>query len=118
MVLPCGPAGTTADFNTDGDGITSWNAPLLCSGASDDVAGELTQVMISGLPLEHPGLPILVNSADMSGDGDVAITDVSLFAGIYLDSGNNDYSADFFWDGAVNISDLVMFAQGYGESCP
>jgi hypothetical protein len=117
MMLPC-PAGTTADFNTDADGITSWNAALLCAGASDDVGGELMQVMISGLPLEHPGLPIMVNSADMNGDGSVALTDVSLFAGIYLDPGNNDYAADFFWDGSVNISDLVMFAQGYGESCP
>lgn len=114
MMLPC-PAGTTADFNTDADGITSWNAALLCAGSSE---GEDMQVMISGLPLEHPGMPIVVNSADMNGDGAVALGDVALFAGIYLDPLNNDYSADFFWDSAVNISDLVLFAQGYGGSCP
>ncbi len=117
MALPC-PAGTIADFNTDADGETTWNAGLLCGGASDHAGGELMQVMISGAPLEHDGMPIFVNSADMNGDGIVAITDVSYFAAIYLDPLDNDYAADYFWDGAVNISDLVMFSQGYGSTCP
>lgn len=109
------PNGAAADFNTDEDGITTWQAPLNAGGSS---GGELCQVMISGAPLNHPALPIQFNSADMTGDGVVNLGDIAMFAGVYLDELDNDYSADFFWTGVVNLSDLTMFAQSIGAACP
>jgi len=117
LMLPC-PGGTTADYNTDTNGQTQFQLPLRAGGASSPTSNERLQVMISGLPLEQPGLEIYVNSPDIDGDGIVTLADVILFAQVFLDPADHDFYADFWWDGYVNLHDLVLFAQGYRAECP
>ncbi len=105
--------GTTADANTDIDGITTWATPLQAGGSSQ--AG--TQVSISGANLNGPALNIDHNSADINGDGNVNLTDVPLFAGDFY-GGGYVFRSDFAFDGAVNLSDVVRLAQALGASCP
>ena len=116
LLLPC-PAGTVADANTDENGQTTFQDPLLAAGANEPYT-DLLQLMVSGLPAESPGLEIFICSPDINGDGYVALADVALFAEVYLDPADNSFYADYWWDGIVNISDLVLFAQGYAASCP
>jgi hypothetical protein len=107
--------GTTADANTDADGQTQWQNALLAGGFSDP-ASDVTQVYISGAPLNQPGLDVQYNSADLSGDGVVNLTDIGQFATAYF--GAYAYKADFIWDGALNLSDIGRLAQGNGAACP
>ncbi len=116
LMLPC-VAGTTADANTDENGRTTFQEPLLAAGANEPY-DDLLMVVISGMPINQPGLEIFINSPDINGDGDVALADVAIFAAVYLDPADHPFLADFWWDGVVNIQDLVLFAQGYGAACP
>jgi len=106
--------GATADFNTNASGVTGWVTPLQAGGSSQ----ALTQVMISGAALTSgPGLDIGHNSADITGDGNVNLTDVPLFAADFF-GGGYAFRSDFSYDGVVNLSDVVRLAQALGASCP
>ena len=61
------------------------------------------------------GLALSFNSADISGDGVVNLTDAGFFSG-YL--GGTDYAGDFNNDGVVNVSDAGFMANSLGASCP
>jgi hypothetical protein len=106
--------GATADFNTNASGVTSWVTPLQAGGSSQ----ALTVVMISGAALtSSAGLAISHNSADITGDGLVNLTDVPLFAGDFY-GGVYAFRSDFSYDGNVNLSDVVKLAQALGAACP
>jgi len=62
-------------------------------------------------------LCISYNSADISGDLVVNLTDLTLFAiDFYADE--YTYQSDFNYDGEINLIDLTMFAPTMGAECP
>ncbi len=101
--------GTVADGPTDADGRSTWTQPLHagCQGIE-------TVVLISGMTLA-PRLPMRHNSADISCDLRVDISDLVLYA---QDNMGYDYRSDFFWDGELDLSDLVLLAVANGRYCP
>jgi len=111
--FPC-TLGTIADANTDGDGNTQWQNALLAGGFTDPAA-DVTQVYISGTPINGPGFDIQFNSADVNSDGDVNLSDVGDFATDYF--GAYNYRSDFVWDGDLNLSDVGSLATGFGAEC-
>ena len=104
--------GSWADEPTDAAGQTSWTAPLLGGGSSQ--AGCL--VMINGEPLSFTPLNLRFNSADINGDLQVGLVDVTLFAGDFY--GNYQYRSDFNFDGILDLIDVVFLADAMGRSCP
>jgi hypothetical protein len=111
-MVPCG--GTAgADFNTNALGETVWAAPLFAGGNSQAVC----IVYINGDALtSNGGLALSFNSADISGDGAVNLTDAGFFSG-YL-GGAYNFNGDFNNDGVVNVSDAGFMATSLGASCP
>ena len=118
LVLCAG--GSTADANTDLDGVTTFSLALFAGGQTDAVAGEVCAVIINGDALTQPGLDIRFNSPDINGDLNVNLTDVVLFSQDYYsgNTGDDVYSSDFYWDGNINLSDIVLLSQGSGSTCP
>ena len=111
-MVPCGGT-ASADFNTNASGQTVWAAPLFAGGSSM----ALTIVKINGDALtSNGGLALSFNSADISADGVVNLTDAGFFSG-YL-GGSYDYAGDFNNDGVVNVSDAGFMANALGASCP
>ena len=110
-MVPCG--GTAgADFNTDELGETVWAAPIFAGGNSE----ALCIVYINGDALTNSGgLALSFNSADISGDGVVNLSDAGFFSG-YL--GGTTYAGDYNYDGVVNVSDAGFMANSLGASCP
>ena len=110
-MVPCGST-AGADFNTNALGETSWAAPIFAGGNSQ----ALCIVYINGDALtSNGGLALSFNSADISGDGVVNLTDAGFFSG-YL--GGTEYAGDFNNDGVVNVSDAGFMANSLGASCP
>ena len=107
-------AGTTADFNTNAAGVTSWANPLNAGGWSTSK----TIVVINGAALtSNSGLLLRHNSADISGDGIVNLTDIPEFTADYYD-GSNAFRSDFFYDGVVNLNDIPSMVAAIGANCP
>ncbi len=104
--------GTTADLNTDVNGETQWVTPLHAGGSSQ----AQTVVMISGGALTSGNLPLAHNSADISGDGVVNLTDVPLFVTDFY--GAYAFRSDFSFDAVINLSDVVRMGTAIGASCP
>lgn len=115
-------AGTNmADAPTDANGQTTFSAPLLAGGYSGP--GELMQVEVLGLNVGTTtysqggsGLDIRVNSADINGDGDTNLSDVSFFSIDY--SGPYNFRSDLAWNGAIDLVDVSRFSVDIGASCP
>lgn len=114
-MVPC-VGGTSADGDTDADGMTDWSTALNAGGYSLANA----HIMISGDAITggtNGGVFALhFNSADMNGDGTVNLADVGSFSTVFY--GAYDFSADFFADGILNLSDVGRLATGVGGSCP
>ena len=110
--VPC-TSGTTADYDTDVNGETTWVNPLRAGGWSEGP----TVVMIAGSPLLSGDLNLGHNSADINGNGVVNLQDVALFAGD-LYGGGYMFRSDFHYDGVVNLSDVGKLAQSLGAACP
>lgn len=107
--------GTVADADTDAAGRTQWQNPLNAGGFTDGAA-DVTQVYISGAALVGPGLDVQYNSADITGDGNVNLSDIGLFSQDFY--GTYNFRSDFVFDGTLNLSDIGLLAQGNGASCP
>lgn len=103
------PGGSCADGDTDAQGRATWTMPLRagCSGIG-------TTVLANGIVLE-PVLPMRHNSADVSCDLQVNLTDIALYV---QDWSAYDYRSDFFWDDQINLSDLILLARASGARCP
>jgi hypothetical protein len=106
--------GTTADGDTDANGVTDWSNALNAGGSSE----ALCYIMVSGDALTSVGseMALHFNSADMNADGVVNLTDVGRFSTAF--NGGYDYAADFFFDGVIQLSDVGRLASGLGGSCP
>ncbi len=111
-LVSCG-GNATADFNTDVNGVTSWNAPLFAGKQSQ----ALCLVMVNGDALtSNLGLQISFNSADINGDGVVNLSDGGFFTQDLF--GAYSYRSDFNYDSAINVSDAGFMANGLGAACP
>lgn len=110
-MVPC-TGGTTADHSTDQLGHTVWATPLNAGGSSQTEC----LVMVSGWAGYTDPLPLHFNSADLTGDRVVNLSDVSIFAGHYF--GEFDFAADLWLDGVLNLADVSRLALGLGGSCP
>lgn len=106
--------GTTADGDTDANGLTDWTNALNAGGSSE----ALCYIMVSGDALTSVGseMALHFNSADINADGTVNLSDVGEFATYF--SGAYSYVADFFFDGILNLPDVGLLATGVGGSCP
>lgn len=104
--------GACPEDNTDANGHTSWTMPLRGGGHSE----ENCWVLVNGAAIGGPGIPLHFNSADISGDLIVNLTDIALFAEDFF--GDYDYRCDFYYDGELNLSDLSLLAQSILASCP
>jgi hypothetical protein len=105
--------GTTADANTDANGVTTWTAPLRAGGWSTS----RTMVVVNGAAVgADVGLPLSHNSADINGDGTVNLADIPLFAADFA-SRANPLRSDLMFDGQVNLSDISRLAMGVGAAC-
>ena len=111
-LVPC-IGGTTADHNTDANGMTEWVYPLLAGGFSETAVF----VVINGSPLDtNPGLPLYFNSPDINGDRAVTLHDVAIFAGDYF--GSYHFRSDFHRDGAIDLRDIAIMARKMLANCP
>jgi hypothetical protein len=110
-MVPCA-GGASADFNTDVDGLTTFQTPLNAGGWST----ANTVVLIAGAPLTSGDIALRMNSSDMSGDGLVNLTDVGMFSPIFY--GPYSFAADFNNDGLVNLADVGRLSAGNGKICP
>lgn len=111
-LVSCG-GNATADFNTDVNGVTTWNAPMFAGGQSTTVC----LVTINGDPLtSNAGLLISFNSADLNGDGVVSLSDGGFFTQDLF--GAYNYRSDFNYDGSVSIGDAGYMSNGIGAGCP
>ncbi len=104
--------GSVADGNTDSSGRAYWSGPILAGGSNN----EGCWVMINGSPLTSGTLPLQFNSADLTGDLAVGLSDVVVFTQDFF--GDYNYRSDFCWDGTLNLSDLTMLAGAVGAQCP
>ncbi len=118
----CGSTVLTADAATDVNGETTISGALFGGGSS--APGELLVVNVNSpllgtttYPGGLAGLDYRVNSAEMTGDGIVNLSDVAAFSAVYYDP-SYDYAGDYRWDGIVNLSDLSVLAGSIGISCP
>ena len=107
------PGGTSADFNTDVDGVTTWETGLGLGGNAE----VLVQVRVNGDALIGSDIALHVNSADINFDGFVNIADVGAFAGDFVIS-PAPYRSDFASDTVMNVADVGKMALGVGASCP
>jgi hypothetical protein len=114
------PGGTVADGgSTNAAGQTTWTGAFNAGGWSDQAAGAAVAgaiIIINGDALTQAPLPIYFNSADITGDLVVDISDVTVFAGDYF--GVAAYRSDFYWDGTMDVSDVVKLAPAFGTACP
>jgi hypothetical protein len=103
--------GTIADADTDINGETTFSQALFAGGNSLGV-----DVFVSGMPLMHPPLDIIMVSPDIDGNGNVNLSDVIFFTPYYY----GDYSShvDFHWDGVLNLSDVIVLAAHIAHDCP
>lgn len=108
------PPGKIADGPTDANGETTFTGTLCAGGCSHD--NSLT-VLINGMPIPPPGLPIWFNSPDMNCDLVVNLSDVALFAACFMAPGYR-YCCDLSYDCVINLSDVVVFSSHFGHYCP
>ena len=105
--------GSTADFNTNANGVPTLSCVISGGGFSPT-----TQVYINGTPLSginNPPLTVGLNSPDINGDLNVNLNDFSAFG---VDFGGNAFRSDYVYDGVVNLGDFSRFGQTFGETCP
>jgi hypothetical protein len=110
-MVPC-VGGSTADGDTDENGVTDFQNALNAGGWSLANA----TVVVSGDAITSAVFGLHFNSADMNGDGVVNLADVGSFSTIFY--GAYDFSADFFADGVLNLADVGLLATGVGAACP
>lgn len=74
------------------------------------------RLFFAGAAWIGPDLPIVVNSADIDGDGRVNLTDTGFFAND-LFFGPYSLRSDFNGDWVINLTDAGMMIDGIGRSC-
>ena len=117
-VLCGGSASSALDANTDVNGAALMSlGSMAASGCADGV-----NVVVQGFILNDPAScvggspckPINIRSPDLTGDGTINLSDLSLFAAAYPPNAF-DKCADFNLSGpAINLSDLSALAFHFG----
>jgi hypothetical protein len=99
------------DGATDANGQTQWVNPVAAGG---NTLGEELQAII-GADAVPTTAAVQIVSADITGDLQVNLSDVTIFA-----QGVSTYNpaADFNGDGNVNLTDVALIAQAVGAVCP
>ena len=106
------PGGSSADADTDIDGMTTFSNALFAGMEGHDVV-----ILINGQTLNSSPVPgYNFNSPDISGNLIVNLEDVIIFTQDYY--GTYNYQSDFYWDGIHNLSDIVLLAQHMQHACP
>jgi hypothetical protein len=108
------PGGTQPSGSTDINGQTTWEDPMQAGGFT--ASGENAVIMIGGQPVPA-AVQLRFNSADISGDLLVNLTDIQAFAPA-LQPGGYNYRADFDHNLVINLTDVQLLASGVGTSCP
>jgi len=104
------PNGTTADASTDVNGETEWRNALAAGGFSED----LCQVVINGDPLtSQAGMDLLFNSADIDGNLDVGLSDLTIFTPVYFGTAPYSIGVDLDYNNNIGLSDLTIFTGAY-----
>jgi hypothetical protein len=107
----CGIYDLWPDMNTGPDGQTIWAQRPKGGGYS---RGPMI-VYINGNPLTGPPLELYFNSPDISGNGEVNLTDVTEFSMNLF--GEYHFRSDLHRDGVINLSDTVPLAMWMGRRC-
>ena len=111
-LVPC-IGGTSADYDTDIDGMTQWSNPLRAAGYSEAPV----LVVINGQALtSNSGLPLKFNSPDINSDGIVNLIDVAILASDYFSG--YAFRCDLSGDGVLNLVDIPLFDRYMGSQCP
>lgn len=109
---PC-VGGSTADYNSDVNGVTQWVNPMEAGGFSD----EPLQVWVNGSPLmSNIGLPLNINGPDLTADGQVNLLDIVEFSSNFFS--DYHFRSDLNVDGVLNLIDIAIFARHNGTLCP
>jgi len=99
------------DHETNFYGQTTFTGPYLVGGWASGFV-----VFIAGAAVPGPGVTNLnMNSADLTGDGVVNLSDCQLFTTLL--NGPYDYRADFNFDGAIDLVDTALFVPSVGMGC-
>ena len=117
LIVLC-QGGSTADADTDGNGMATLSGAI--SGGGGSTTGMAVYVSGVAVTLNADGtggisLPINVNSPDLTGDLAVDISDIGVFSG---DLVTYDFRSDYTHDGLVDISDIGLFSTWMNETCP
>jgi hypothetical protein len=109
----CSGALTVADHNTDASGTTTIGNSLMGGGATRSGL----QVMVHGMALVGPPLPIQVNSTDITANGKVDLGDVAVFA---QDLQTYNFRSDFDHDGQITLVDVGLITPSVtlASHCP
>jgi len=105
-------------LSSDSEGWVTWVPDFRGGGHRGPEEPVFLGLMMMELcPNQHLELRegVYFNSPDISGDLEVDLADVQLFAGDFL--GSYKYRSDFNADGAVNLSDIGIMAQAIGSAC-
>ena len=110
-------SGFNPDSDTDANGETTFTTSLAGGGWTEGPVWVYLNGNRAMGPdwIVHPPVSLRMNSADISGDGQVNLVDVAYFAENFF--GEYHYRCDFYWDGVLNLSDLGKLAQGIGHNC-
>ena len=109
--------GSTADANTNGQGITTMSGLIYGGGFTAK-----TNVYVSGAGIAGTGLDVRLNSPDITGDHSVDTLDFGAFG---TDFGHTDpdpsynFRSDYVFDSVVDLLDFGKFGESFqNEACP
>ncbi len=114
--------GFSPDGSSDINGEVTFSSSLAGGGWNE---GPLWVYVVGGRalsPIDCPWgvlqspVPLRINSADINGDGQVDLIDISLFSSDFFGSIPH-YRSDFRWDGVLDLSDVALMASGVGKEC-
>jgi hypothetical protein len=109
--------GSTADGNTNGQGITTISGLIYGGGFTAK-----TNVYVSGAGIAGAGLDVRLNSPDITGDLLVNTLDFGTFGtdfGKAVPDPLYNFRSDYVFDSAVNLLDFGLFGESFQvESCP
>ncbi len=113
--------GFSPDGSSDINGEVTFSSSLvwwLDRGSASGLCGGRRALSPIDCPrgvLQSP-VPLRINSADINGDGQVDLIDISLFSSDFFGSIPH-YRSDFRWDGVLDLSDVALMASGVGKDC-
>jgi hypothetical protein len=109
--------GSVADANTTGQGITTISGLIYGGGFTST-----TNVYVSGSGIAGLGLPVRLNSPDITGDLAVNTLDFGTFGtdfGFTDPDPSYNFRSDYVFDSKVDLLDFGLFGEAFqNEACP